>query len=130
MTVGSIWTKDGLNEELKVTLGDSTKIIEKFKIGTGTTTPAETDTDLETEIGAFSAKAFDATYPQYDTNNKKITIRGTISSVEANGNTVSESALVDDGDTLIFTHDVFTGIVKNLSTEIVLEWTYKLENKS
>lgn len=128
MATGSVWTNNGRNEIHDVITGGSSKTIVKFIIGTGTTTPVITDTALTSKIGGFAAKAFDSGYPTFDTGNVKATVRGTISTGEGNGNTIAEAALVDTGDTLIFTHDVFTGITKNASTEIILEWTYKISN--
>jgi len=129
MGIASVWTNDGRNEILKVMTNQSTKYIEKFIIGDdNTTTPLVTDTALNSKIGAFTAKAFDSGFPTFDTANQKMTIRGTVSSTEANGNDIEEAALVDDGDTLIFTHDTFTSITKNSSTEIILSWTVQLQN--
>lgn len=124
----SVWTYNGLNQVNKIiTKYDTSKYVEKFIIGTGTNTPTQGDVGLDGKITSFTAKAFDSGYPAFNTTNRTTTIRGTISSTEANGYNISESALVDSGDTMIFTHDVFNPITKNLSTEIIIQWTITSE---
>jgi len=104
-----------------------------FKIGTGTTTADESDTDLTTTITGWNAggdtKDFVSGYPQFDTTNKEVTVRGFISSTQANGNTISEVGEFNtDGTPKMFSHDVFTGISKTNTQEIALIWVHKCSN--
>jgi len=95
-----------------------------FKVGTGTTTPTVSDTDLETpvDIDGDNFKSFLTGYPVVDSTTIQATTRCFLSSLEANGNTLTEFGLVNtDGTKLLFNRAVHSPISKSASIEV----TYK-----
>jgi len=93
----------------------------QFSVGTGTTDPTTSDTDLETpvSIDGDNFKDFVSGYPVLDTTNKQATIRCFINSLEANGNTLTEfGTLNSDATKLLFSRSTFTGIAKTNSIEV------------
>ena len=93
----------------------------KFKVGTGTTTPVIGDTDLVNvvAINGGNTKSFVSGYPILDETNFQATIRAFLSSVEANGNSITEFGLFnEDGSQLMFSRTVFTDITKTSAVEI------------
>lgn len=95
----------------------------KFKVGTGTNTPAASDTNLQTtvNINGGATKSFEAGYPSYDTTNMQITIKCLLDNAEANGNTITEFGLVNtDGSALLFSRAVFTGIAKTNAIKVAI----------
>ena len=95
--------------------------ISQFKVGTGTTTPALADTDLEiaVSIDGDNFKDLVTGYPTIDFNNLQVTSRAILLSTEANGNNLTEWGLVNsDGTPLLFSRAVFTLIAKTSSIEI------------
>lgn len=87
-----------------------------FKIGTGTTDPTVSDTDLETgvNINGGPTKAFVSGYPVLDETNLQATIRTLLDTTEGNGNSLTEFGLFNtDGSPLMFSRSVFTAITKN-----------------
>ena len=95
----------------------------QFKVGTGTTTPNITDTDLETpvNIDGDNFKNFETGFPLIDNTALTAEIRCVLLVTDANGNSVAEFGLVNsDGSILLFSRAVFTAITKNNTTEITL----------
>lgn len=87
-----------------------------FKIGTGTTTPDVTDTDVETgvNINGGATKSFVSGYPIIDETNLQSTIRALLDTTEGNGNSLTEFGTFNtDGSPKMFSHAVFTAITKN-----------------
>ena len=130
MSTGNVITTDGKKIMLHRTFTASPTITapSQFKVGTGTTTPAVGDTDVETvvAINGGNFKAFVSGYPSLDTTNIQSTIRCFLNSLEANGNTLTELGIVNtDGTKLLFSHSVHTGIAKTTSNEI----TYIVKDK-
>jgi len=100
----------------------------QFKVGTGTTTPALSDTDLVTpvDIDGDNFKDFVSGYPTQDTTALSNTIRCFLNSLEANGNDLTEFGIVNaDGTPLLFSRTVHTSISKSSSNEI----TYIVKDK-
>jgi len=133
MAVGAKVTKDGKNIALNRTYQSSPDYtyISQFGIGTGSTTPAESDTALDSALTTWNAgaefKGFSTGYPQFDETNKKVTIRGLINSTEANGETITEVGEFNaDGTEKMFSRDVFTGIDKTGNIEIAVVWVHKV----
>ena len=132
MANGSVITSNGKNAILKRMYGDSSvSAFSKFAIGTGTTTPSETDTDLEAKItgwyGGADYKGYMTGYPTYDATNNSVTIRCKVLSTEANGNTITEIGEFNtDGTPIILGRDVFTGISKSSSVEIIFEIEHQI----
>ena len=93
----------------------------KFKIGTGTTAPTVSDTDVETgvNINGGATKSLVTGYPTLDETNMQSTIRCFLNSVEGNTNSITEFGIFnEDGTALMFSHSVFTAISKTTSVEI------------
>ena len=86
-----------------------------FKIGTGTTTPTISDTDLETpvNIDGDNFKSFVSGYPIINETNLDITFRCLVSTNEANGNSLTEFGIVNtDSTKKLFSRAVHTPISK------------------
>ncbi len=101
----------------------------RFGIGTGTTTPTEADTLMETPITAWSGasdfKNFVSGYPIFDEANQEAQVQGYIASTEANGNTITEYADYNtDTDPILSSHAVFTGITKTNVVQVYITTTY------
>jgi hypothetical protein len=95
---------------------------QSFKVGTGTSTPVSTDTDLTTpiNIGASPTKAVSGGYPIFDTTNFVCTSRGLVDTTECNGSSISEFALCNqDVSPIVFSKVVFTPIAKTSSVQII-----------
>jgi len=93
-----------------------------FKVGTGTTTPDSTDTDLDTaiNIAGSATKAVASGYPVLDESNLQATNRCILLTTDCNGNTITEFGLFNsDGTPKIFSRAVFTGISKTSSVQII-----------
>ena len=67
-------------------------------------------------------KYFEAGYPILDYANLKITMRGRISTIHANGYLISEFGIFNyDSSKLLFSRDVFSAISKSNTDEIIFE---------
>jgi len=96
---------------------------EWFEVGTGTNTPAISDTTLQTpiSIGGGASKAVVSGYPVFDDVNNQTTQRSLLLTTDCNGNTITEYGLVNnDGTPLLFSRAVFTGIVKTTSVQVII----------
>lgn len=127
MSTGSSFVKTGFNAMLNLAFKGTPDYLPptQFKIGTGTTTPADTDTDVETVISAWYSgtdfKDYVSGYPTFNTVDQKVTFQGFIASTEANSNTITEYADFNaDGSPVMFTHSVFTGITKTSAVQIYI----------
>lgn len=92
-----------------------------YKIGTGTTAPDVSDTDVETgvNINGGATKSFVTGYPTIDETNNQIIIRCFLNTAEGNGNALTEFGLFnEDGTALMYSHAVFTAISKTTAIEI------------
>lgn len=97
MAVGAKFTKNGFNAMLNRNFKASPDYTapSRFGIGTGSTTPTQNDTALDTPITAWAPAASDykdyvSGYPSLDTVNQKVTVQGFIGPAEANGNSIIE----------------------------------------
>ena len=123
MATGQLITNNGLKISLNRTYKATPDYLAptKFKIGTGTTTPTVSDTDVETgvNINGGATKSFVSGYPTLDETNMQSTIRCFLDTTEANGNSLTEFGLFnEDGTPLMFSHAVFTSISKTASVQI------------
>lgn len=123
MTTGQIITNSGKLIVLDRTFNSSPTRSEpnQFKVGTGTTTPSLSDTDLVTpvSIDGDNFKGFVSGYPVLNTTSIQSTIRCFLNSTEANGNALTEFGIVNsDGTPLMFSRAVHTVINKTSSNEI------------
>jgi len=123
MANGTIITNNGL----KIVLNRAFKALPDylapsvFKVGTGTATPAVTDTDLGTAvtIDADNIKNFATGYPILDETNMQVTFRCELLSTEANGNSLTEFGVFNEDTTeLMFSRAVHTAISKTSSVEV------------
>ena len=120
---GNIITDDGLKIALHRTYTASPTISAPtiFKIGTGTTNPTTSDTDVETSvnINGGATKSLVSGYPILDETNLQATIRALLLTTEGNGNSITEFGLFNtDGTPIMFSHAVFTAITKTSSVQI------------
>ena len=132
MAAGNIVTNNGLkialNRTFKATPDYSAPT--KFGVGTGTGTPATSDTALGTivAIDGGNYKDFVSGYPSLDETNLQSTIRCLLLSTEANGNSLTEFGLFNtDGTPKLFSRSVFTAISKTTSVQVTFIEKEKLE---
>lgn len=123
MGTGTVITNNGL----KIMLNRGYKAIPDytaptvFKIGTGTTTPAVADTDVETgvNINGGATKSLVSGYPTLDETNLQAIIRCLLLTTEGNGNSLTEFGMFNiDGTPLMFSHAVHTAITKTTSVQV------------
>ena len=129
MATGSLITTLGRNLALHrlYTASPTDTAPTQFQSGTGTTTPALADTDLDTGIG--SKTNFVSGYPSFDTTNVQVTTRGFIDSTTLNGNNISEAGEFNtDGTPELFSRAVFTAISKSASVEIAFIWKHRIRS--
>ena len=92
-----------------------------FSVGTGTTAPTVSDTDLETPISidGDNFKGFVSGYPSLDETNIQVTTRCFLNSLEANGNDLTEMGVFNaDGTPVLFSRSTFTSLSKTSSIEV------------
>ena len=93
----------------------------RIKAGTGSNTPASGDTDLQTPVNlnGTAFHGFVTGFPSLDFTAFSAEIRAILLTTEANGNTLTEFGIVNgDGTPLLFMRAVFTGFVKNNTTQV------------
>lgn len=129
MASGQVITNNGLNLALKRIYGlAGNSEVTRFKVGSGTTTPAAGDTDLQTPvlISGAASKLFVSGSLSFDTANKRVTVQGFLASTECNGNVIAEVGEIN-AEGVLFSHDVLTTpITKNANTEIQITWTHNV----
>jgi len=123
MSTGNVVTSNGLKLALNRIFKATPDYLapSKFKIGTGTTTPTTSDTDVETgvNINGGATKSFVTDYPTLDETNMQVTFRCFLNTVEGNTNNLTEFGLFnEDGTALMYSHSVFTSITKTTSVQI------------
>ena len=92
-----------------------------FMMGTGTTTPAASQTALVTpvDLDGDNIKEFVSGYPTFDETNLQVTYRCFLNSLEANGNSLSEFGIFnEDASPIMISRTVFTPITKTAAVEI------------
>jgi hypothetical protein len=122
MANGETITNNGLlimlNRTYKATPDYSAPSV--FKVGTGTTTPAAADTDIETVVDITTGddtKELDN--PVLDETAKTAEIIGFLNSLEANGNSITEFGIFNtDGTPKMWSHAVFNAITKTNTVEV------------
>ncbi|RLE39481.1 hypothetical protein DRJ17_00845 [Candidatus Woesearchaeota archaeon] len=116
----------GIEALLQHINGNYSSLISHFKIGTGTTAPAGTDTDVENGVEfdtGITTKAFDnVSFPSA----KEVKYQLTVDFTEGNGNTLSEVGLFF-ADNRMFSRFVHQGINKTSFIKIVFQYTIKIE---
>ena len=129
---GAVYTDDGFNDLLHrgYTVTPTITVPSRFKIGTGTTTPTVSDTDLTTPItgwhDAGDYKDFVQGYPTFSEGDNRVTVQGFIGASEANGNTITECGDFNtDGTPSMSSHVVFTGVAKTSAVQVYITTTYE-----
>lgn len=102
-----------------------------FKIGTGTVDVQVTDTALGTMITAWNTgtdtKTFESGYPDFDTTNKEVEVRGRVTSAHANGYSISEAGTFNlDGTNVMHDRTVFTAISKTSLDDVIIIWKFRV----
>lgn len=126
MATGNVITSVGKNLALKYLYGSQISgTISILRCGSGSTTPAVTDTGLANAAGSYYSVI--SGYPSYDEANKKVTTRYFINSVsELNGIPITEFGEFFSGTSAtLFSRDVITQISKSGSDEIAIVHTTK-----
>ena len=123
MATGQVFTTQGnklvLNRAFKGTPDYAEPTV--FKVGTGTTAPTISDTDLVTpvNIDGDNIKTFVSGYPVLDETNLQVTFRCFLNSLEANGNSLTEFGIFnEDASEKMISRTVFTPISKTSSVEV------------
>lgn len=133
MASGSVLTKNGFNAIIDKAFNASStySVPSRFGIGTGSTTPTQNDSSLNTMITGWNASAdykdYVSGYPTFDTANQKVTVQGFISPTEANGNSIIEIGDFNtDGTPVMFSRTVFsTAITKTAVVQAYITTTFK-----
>jgi hypothetical protein len=123
MATGQIFSNEGLKLMLNRAFKETPDYTAptRFKVGTGTTTPAIAQTDLvaDVTIDADEWKDLATGYPSIDETNLQVTIRGIILSTEANGNSLTEFGVFNsDVSPIMISRTVHTAISKTTSVQI------------
>jgi len=93
-----------------------------FKVGTGTTIPLVTDTVLATPIliSGSPTKSLNVGYPVFDDSSNQVTNRGMLTTVDCNGESITEFGLVNtDGTPQLFSRCVFTPVTKTSTVQLI-----------
>lgn len=124
ISVGTKWTNDGN----KVTLNRLFKSSPDYtapsliKVGDGTTTPTTSDTDLDNAVeltAGVSYANFSSGYPLLDESNFTATVRAFITSLQANGESLSEFGIFNsDATKKMLSRTVHTVITKTSAVEV------------
>ena len=123
MATGNIVTDQGLkimlNRTFKTTPDYTVPSV--FSVGTGTGTPAVSDTALGSivAINGGNTKSFVSGYPILDEDNLQVTVRCLLTTTEANGNSLTEFGIFnEDASPLMFSRAVHTAITKTSSVQV------------
>lgn len=127
MAAGAVITNSGRNIAWKnIYAASPSGTVSIMEVGTGTTTPAVTDTALAATLGSYYGVV--TGYPTYDTTNQKVTTRFLIPSTDLNGESLAEVGEHFSGSTPqgLFSRTVFTTISKSGSDEIAFIFTKQI----
>jgi hypothetical protein len=125
MGTGGVVVNSGRNIALKRLYGTSVTAVSTVSVGTGTSTPAVTDTGLQTaqETGI----AINAGYPSYDTANRRSTAKYFLDANTGNGHDLTEVGEFNtDGTPVMFGHDVHAAVTKTTAIEITYVITHEV----
>jgi len=93
-----------------------------FAVGTGTTSPSDSDTALESQV---TYRLIHRIIP----GNSKLNFQCRYEDGDAVGYTLTEAALMaGGGGTRMFTRATHTGITKTSTMELIYDWTINLES--
>jgi len=129
MATGSVMTNEGLNGVLDriSKFSPDVSAFDRIIVGTNGTTPQFTD-----DINSFTPsvgfpKSILVGYPTFDSTNIRMTLRGFVSSIEANGDNLQEVGIVNsDGPDKTLNRDVHNVIVKDDTQEISYVQTFTM----
>jgi hypothetical protein len=129
----SLITNKGKNLILNRAYQDTpdSSAISVFAIGTDTTLPTVNDTALGTIIegwsGASDYKAITNGYPTFDISNRQVTLRGSVTSTEANGSDIAEAGTFNsDGTRAMDFRATFSAISKDSNESISFIWKHRI----
>lgn len=125
MATGSVITDNGkkiiLNRTFKATPDYTAP--SQFKVGTDTTTPDVSDTDLGAAVvisGGLYVKDLVSGYPTIDEGAFTATMRSLLFTTDANGNSITEyGSFNNDGTPKLFSRGVFTAISKTSTVQVI-----------
>jgi hypothetical protein len=109
---------------------DTTNYLQSFAIGSGTTTPTTSDTDLETAIAYSGTDVYKAFEEYTEDDYKTVTYVGYLSSLEPSTTvTITEIGLFtgtgENGEIMVC-RATFEGITKTNSLEIRIEYSLSI----
>jgi hypothetical protein len=118
-----------LNRIYKNTPDSSAPVV--FAIGTSTTVPVVGDTNLGTIIQGWNAssdyKNFTTGFPTFNTTAKEATIRGAVTSTEANGSNIAEAGTFNsDGTRVMDFRATFSAVNKDSGESISFIWKHRI----
>ena len=123
MVVGGTITKVGLDLVASRLFNATKTPITQFKVGTGTTTATTSDTDLEASV-----LTKDVSLVTFNTTTHTATVKCYLTAGDANGNLLTEAGEFNtDSSPVMFDHDIFTGISKTDSDEIIINYVHEIQ---
>lgn len=128
MANGIVKSKVGMRSMMSAEFLGTTSVPTKGRVGTGTSTPDEDQTELDTQVDNTDLTLG---YPKVTTSGQaSATVRWKLNTTDANGNTITEAA---SGATAsgadIKERAVFDGVDKDSSTILDFVVISKLRNK-
>lgn len=113
---------NGRQRLAKLLAGDSTQVIDYFRIGTGTTTPVSSNTALQTPVN-ISAGVTQKAVDSFDfpaTNKVRFTM--SLTNAQGNGNALTEYGLYT-ADDVLFARVVVPPFSKTSAAALTIRWT-------
>jgi len=126
MAFGSIKVNKFFQDMLNAHFLSTSNPPTQMKIGTGTTTPAVADTDLETPVLTQSLLSG---FPTVDTGSLQAQTKILVGTTEANGNNITECGEFDASGNLQ-SHNVFDAESKTNTDIFIIVETTKIRNKT
>ena len=122
MTGGTI-TNVGKNLVLSRLFKSTDTPITQFKVGTGTTAAAVTDTDLETPVFTKNVSLV-----SYNEATYTATVKCYLTASDANGYSLTEAGEFNTDDTpKMLDHDIFTAFSKSDSDELLINYVHEVQ---
>ena len=94
----------------------------QIRVGTGTTTPAASDTALATDLGSVGYIAYSSSY--VDAGNARSIVTATLGASQGNGGSISEIGEFNASGQMM-SRDVFTATAKTASKRITYTITHQ-----
>jgi len=118
---GAMITDSGLNLLLRLLCGDTEKYVDYCAVGSGTTPPSASDTQLENEIDRVPTHS-------YDIQGNRLELEFLFDTTEGNG-TINEVGLLnEDEDGILFARQVLSTPISKTNTDtLLIRWTIYAE---